>query len=54
MVYVTSMAIIGVVYANSDRGQALGIAESSVYLGLTLGPLIGGWLTQHWGWQSVF
>ena len=54
MVYGTSMAIIGVVYANSNRGQALGIAASSVYLGLTLGPLIGGWLTQHWGWQSVF
>jgi len=54
MVYGTSMAIIGVVYANSNRGQALGIAASSVYLGLTLGPLIGGWLTQHLGWQSVF
>lgn len=54
MVYGTSMAIIGIVYANSNRGQALGIAASSVYLGLTLGPLIGGWLTQHWGWKSVF
>ena len=54
MVYGTSMAIIGVVYANSNRGQALGIAASSVYLGLTLGPLIGGWLTEHWGWKSVF
>ena len=54
MVYGTSMAIIGVVYANSNRGQALGIAASSVYLGLTLGPLVGGWLTEHWGWKSVF
>jgi len=54
MVYGTSMAIIGVIYANSNRGQALGIGSSSVYLGLTLGPLIGGWLTEHWGWKSVF
>ena len=48
MVYGTSMAIIGVVYANSNRGQALGIAASSVYLGLTLGPLIGGWKSAFW------
>ncbi|MDC9719341.1 MAG: MFS transporter [Gammaproteobacteria bacterium] len=54
MVYGTSMAIIGVVYANSNRGQALGIGASSVYFGLTLGPLVGGWLTEHWGWASVF
>jgi len=54
MVYGTSMAIIGVIYVNSNRGQALGIATSMVYFGLTLGPLIGGWLTEHWGWRSVF
>jgi len=54
MIYGTSMALIGVIYANSNRGQALGIGASSVYFGLTLGPLVGGWLTEHWGWQSVF
>lgn len=54
MVYGTSMAIIGVVYANANRGQALGIAASSVYFGLTMGPLVGGFLTEHLGWRGVF
>ena len=54
MIYGTSMALVGVIYANSNRGQALGIGASTVYFGLTLGPLVGGWLTEHWGWHSVF
>jgi len=54
MIYGTSMALIGVIYANSNRGQALGIGASTVYFGLTVGPLVGGWLTEHWGWKSVF
>jgi len=53
MVYGTGLAIIGAIYANSSRGQALGIAGSSVYLGLTMGPLIGGWLIMDWGWRSI-
>ena len=53
MVYGTGLAIIGAIYANSSRGQALGIAGSSVYFGLTLGPLVGGWLIMDWGWRSI-
>ena len=53
MVYGTGLAIIGAIYANSSRGQALGIAGSSVYFGLTMGPLVGGWLIMDWGWRSI-
>lgn len=27
---------------------------ASVYTGLSMGPFIGGWLTQNFGWRSVF
>ncbi|HCH24086.1 MAG TPA: MFS transporter [Oceanospirillaceae bacterium] len=53
MVYGTGLAIIGAIYANSSRGQALGLVGSSVYFGLTMGPLIGGWLIMDWGWRSI-
>ena len=36
------------------RGLFLGIVSTCVYLGLTLGPVIGGWLTHFYGWRSVF
>ncbi len=53
MIYGTGIALVGAIYANSKRGQALGIAGSSVYLGLTMGPLIGGWLIMELGWRAV-
>lgn len=54
LITATSVGIIGAVFANSNRGAALGLTSSSVYLGLSCGPIIGGWLTQEFGWQAVF
>jgi EmrB/QacA subfamily drug resistance transporter len=54
LVFATAMAIIATVFSDNNRGSALGLTATSVYLGLTCGPLIGGWLTEHLGWQSVF
>ena len=34
--------------------MALGYATASVYLGMSGGPLIGGWFTEMFGWRSVF
>ncbi len=54
LVFATAMAIIANVFSARRRGTALGFTATSVYLGLTCGPLIGGWLTEHLGWRSVF
>lgn len=54
MVFGTGMAIVTSVFANGKRGTALGLTATSVYLGLTCGPMIGGWLTEVLGWRSVF
>jgi MFS family permease len=35
-------------------GKVLGINVAAVYLGHSLGPFIGGYLTQHYGWRSIF
>ncbi|MBV0933605.1 MFS transporter [Marinobacterium weihaiense] len=54
MVFGTGMAIVSQVFANHGRGMALGLTSTSVYLGLTCGPPIGGWLTEAWDWHAVF
>jgi EmrB/QacA subfamily drug resistance transporter len=54
MIFSTSTAIITSVYAVGERGRALGINVSSVYIGLSVGPFAGGLLTQNLGWQSIF
>jgi EmrB/QacA subfamily drug resistance transporter len=51
---VTSFAILTSVYPREERGAAIGITVASVYTGLSLGPFLGGLLTQHLGWRSIF
>ena len=50
----TGMAILSRVYESKGRGQALGWMTSAVYLGMTSGPLVGGWLVDMFGWRAVF
>ncbi|MDY0097932.1 MAG: MFS transporter [Bacteroidales bacterium] len=54
MVFGTSMAIITSVFGPGERGRALGINVTAVYTGLSGGPVIGGFLTQYFGWRSIF
>lgn len=54
MIFGTSLAIITSVFAPGERGKAMGINITAVYLGLSLGPVIGGFLTQYFGWRSIF
>ncbi|MCA1915230.1 MFS transporter [Methanospirillum hungatei] len=54
MVFSTSMAIVTVVFPPGERGRAIGIITATVYAGLSLGPVLGGFLTQIYGWPSIF
>lgn len=54
MIFVTGVAIITSVFPPKERGKALGINVAAVYLGLSLGPVLGGFLTQFLGWRSIF
>ena len=54
MIFGTAIAILTAVYPPGERGRALGIYITSVYLGLSLGPFFGGILTDVFGWRSIF
>jgi EmrB/QacA subfamily drug resistance transporter len=54
MFFGSGMAIISSVYQDGGRGAALGWVVASVYLGLSGGPVIGGYITDHFGWHYVF
>lgn len=54
MIFGTSLAIITSVFPVGERGRALGINITAVYLGLSAGPVIGGLLTHYFGWRSIF
>lgn len=47
-------AIITTIFPERDRGQALGIIGSIVSVGFITGPLLGGFLVEHFGWRSIF
>lgn len=54
MIFGTGIAILISVFPLGERGKVLGINVAAVYLGLSIGPFIGGLLTQHLGWRSTF
>jgi DHA2 family multidrug resistance protein len=42
------------VYSVEERGSAMALFGVSVMVGPVLGPVIGGWLTDHYSWRWVF
>ena len=54
MIFSTGVAMLTAAYPPSERGKVLGINVSSTYIGLSLGPVLGGFLTQGLGWRSIF
>ena len=54
MMFGTGTAILTSVYPVGERGWVLGVNVAAVYLGLSLGPPLGGQLTWHLGWRSIF
>jgi len=50
----TSAAIVTAVFPPSERGRALGINVMAVYMGLSVGPPLGGFITDAFGWRWIF
>jgi EmrB/QacA subfamily drug resistance transporter len=50
----TSAAIVTAVFPPSERGRAIGINVMAVYIGLSVGPPLGGFLVDHLGWRWIF
>jgi MFS family permease len=54
MIFSTAVAALTAVYPPGERGRVLGINVASVYIGLAMGPVLGGVLTHAFGWRSIF
>jgi EmrB/QacA subfamily drug resistance transporter len=54
MIFATGVAMLTSVFPVGERGKVLGLNVAAVYLGLSLGPPLGGLLTQSLGWRSIF
>jgi EmrB/QacA subfamily drug resistance transporter len=54
MIFSTSLAILTSVYPVQKRGQALGVTAAATYIGLSLGPVLGGFMNHQLGWRSIF
>lgn len=50
----TGIAILSSAYPGSERGKALGMVGITSYAGMSAGPPLGGILTEHFGWRSIF
>jgi MFS family permease len=50
----TTVAMVSLAYPPETRGRALGLQVAGVYLGITLGPVLGGVITENLGWRGLF
>ncbi|MBZ4318449.1 MFS transporter [Streptomyces huiliensis] len=49
-----SMAVIPAIFPPEERNKAVGTMSAASALGMPLGPIIGGFLLDHFWWGSVF
>lgn len=49
-----SPAMLVAAFPREQRGRALGLNAVVVGLGISLGPTLGGVITQHFGWRWIF
>lgn len=49
-----SMALVASNFSGKERGLALGILGSIIGVSSASGPLIGGYLVEHFGWPAIF
>lgn len=49
-----SMSVLTVIFTPEERPRAMGIWATANMLGIPLGPILGGWLLDHYWWGSVF
>ncbi len=54
ILFANGPAILTRNFPPAQRGQALGLQATMTYLGLTVGPSLGGWLASQFSWRAVF
>jgi EmrB/QacA subfamily drug resistance transporter len=54
LTFSTQIAILTSAFPASERGKVIGLSIGATYFGLSLGPFLGGILTEYCGWRSIF
>src|SRR6476469_10675978 len=54
VMFATSLALIGQEFQGKDRATAFGIWGATIGGAVAVGPLIGGVITEHLGWEWIF
>jgi EmrB/QacA subfamily drug resistance transporter len=49
-----SLALISSSFGEHDRGKAIGTWSGFSAITTAIGPVLGGWLVQHWSWRAAF
>lgn len=49
-----SMSVVPSMFTGAERTRAVAVLTAGMAVGLPLGPLVGGWLLEHYWWGSVF
>ena len=49
-----AMAMLPVLFTPAERPRAIAVMMTATMLGFPLGPVLGGWLLNHFWWGSVF
>jgi EmrB/QacA subfamily drug resistance transporter len=49
-----SLAVIPVMFTAQERPRAIALVGGATFLGFPVGPILGGWLLDHFWWGSVF
>jgi EmrB/QacA subfamily drug resistance transporter len=52
--FATSLALIGQEFHGRDRATAFGVWGATVGGAVAIGPLVGGLITEHFGWEWIF
>jgi MFS family permease len=54
IINITTLAMVTEAFPPQKRGKGIGLNTAGIYIGLTLSPVIGGFLTHNFGWRTLF
>lgn len=54
MIMPVSMAVLPRVFGTAELPKAIGVWTAATAVGMPVGPLVGGWLLNHFWWGSIF
>ncbi len=54
MIFANLNAMISSAFPINERGKAFGLTSMGVFVGLIVGPILGGAITQMVGWRTLF